>query len=148
MNKVLMFPHYLAKHIRASRTDPETLHALISLDEIISTGASFESPEDEEWAWKNGMNIVVSYFHSSNQSLLSISFTFMQNAYATTECGGIILISEGLRKSRQNYLQWFPGCPPVNFISISDDSDLLELVIPPEAPECPDISLRSSDGEF
>ncbi|KAF9044691.1 hypothetical protein BDP27DRAFT_1346740 [Rhodocollybia butyracea] len=128
MNKVLMFPHFLVKHIRASRTDPNILRALVSLDEIIFTGASFGSPEDEEWAWKNGMNIV--------------------NAYATTECGGLVLISEGLRKSRQNYLRRFPGCPLVKFVPISDDSDLLEVVIPPEAPECPDVSLRSSDGNF
>ncbi|KAF9070814.1 hypothetical protein BDP27DRAFT_1323044 [Rhodocollybia butyracea] len=128
MNKLFMFPHFLEKHIRASRTDPETLRALSSMDEIIFTGASFGSPEDEEWAWKNGMNIV--------------------NAFGTTECGGLVLVSEGLRKSRQNFLRRFPGSPLVKFVPISDDSDLMELVIPADAPECPDVSLRSSDGNF
>ncbi|KAF9077885.1 hypothetical protein BDP27DRAFT_1356646 [Rhodocollybia butyracea] len=127
LRQLVLFPHFLREHLRASRTDPETLHALSSVDVIIYTGGGFVGDEEEEWAWKNGINLV--------------------NAYGSTECGGL-LISEGLRKSRQNYLKRFPGPSFIKFIPISSDSDLLEIVIPPEAPECPDVSFRSSDGNY
>ncbi|KAF9077879.1 acetyl-CoA synthetase-like protein [Rhodocollybia butyracea] len=125
--QLFSYPHFLREHLRASRTNPETLRALSSVDVITYTGGSFGSDEDEEWAWKNGINLV--------------------NAYGTTECG-VLLISEGLRKSRQNYLKPLLGSSFVQFIPISSDSELLELVIPPEAPECPGVSFRSSDGNY
>ncbi|KAF9061228.1 hypothetical protein BDP27DRAFT_1338412 [Rhodocollybia butyracea] len=121
------YPLYLREYIRASRTDPETLRALSSVDSIIYIGGGLGSDEDEEWAWKNGINLV--------------------NSYGKTECGRLLL-SEGLRKSRQNYLKRLPGPSLIKFIPISNDSDLLELVVPPEAPECPHVSLRSSDGSY
>ncbi|KAF9061230.1 hypothetical protein BDP27DRAFT_1406784 [Rhodocollybia butyracea] len=120
-------PRLLQGHIRASRTDPETLRALSSVDVITYTGGGLGSDEDEEWAWRNGINLV--------------------NAYGLTECGEL-LRSEGLRKSRQNYLKRLPGPTLIKFIPISNDSDLLELVVPPEAPECPHVSFRSSDGNY
>ncbi|KAF9077888.1 acetyl-CoA synthetase-like protein [Rhodocollybia butyracea] len=126
-NKLFLFPHFLKKHIRASYMDPETLHALSSVDEIVYGGGSFGSDEEEEWAWKNGINLV--------------------NFFGTTECSGL-LISDGLRKSRQNYLRRLPGSCFIKFIPISSDSDLLELIVPPEAPDCPDVSFRSSDGDY
>ncbi|KAF9061227.1 hypothetical protein BDP27DRAFT_1429170 [Rhodocollybia butyracea] len=106
LRQLVLFPHFLREHLRASRTDPETLHALSSVDVIIYTGGGFVGDEEEEWAWKNGINLV--------------------NAYGSTECGPSF----------------------IKFIPISSDSDLLELVIPPEAPECPDVSFRSSDGNY
>ncbi|KAF9061236.1 acetyl-CoA synthetase-like protein [Rhodocollybia butyracea] len=123
--QLFAYPHFLREYIRASRTDPETLRALSSVDSIIYIGSGLGSDEDEEWAWRNGINLV--------------------SSYGKTECGKLLL-SEGLRKSRQNYLKRLPGPSLIKFIPISNDSDLLELVVPPEAPECPDVSLRSSDG--
>ncbi|KAF9061235.1 acetyl-CoA synthetase-like protein [Rhodocollybia butyracea] len=124
--QLFLFPHFLREHLRASRMDPETLCALSSVDVIMYTGGSFGSDE-EEWAWENDINLL--------------------NVYGTTECGEL-LRSEGLWKSRQNYLKPSPGSSFIKFIPISGDSDLLELVVPPEAPGCPDVSFRSSDGNY
>ncbi|KAF9072022.1 hypothetical protein BDP27DRAFT_1321320, partial [Rhodocollybia butyracea] len=112
---LFLFPHFLQEHLCASRMDPKTLRALSSVDVITYSGASFGSVEDEEWAWRNGINLV--------------------NAYGSTECGEL-LRSEGLQKSRQNYLRRLPGSSFIKFIPIS------------KAPECPDISFRSTDGNY
>ncbi|KIK68959.1 hypothetical protein GYMLUDRAFT_628375 [Collybiopsis luxurians FD-317 M1] len=69
--------------------------------------------------------------------------------FGSTECGGV-LFSEGTRKDRRNLLKPFDGTL-FKFMPITSSestTDLLELVVPPEAPDCSDKTLRAEDGDF
>jgi hypothetical protein len=69
---LFFYPYILRKYIRAARMDPEILRALASVDAIKHSGASFGSLADQEWAWENGLNLVVSSRSSSRSTWLLI----------------------------------------------------------------------------
>ncbi|KAF5388771.1 hypothetical protein D9757_005615 [Collybiopsis confluens] len=129
INKSYQFPYLLETHLQAARADPDVLSTLSALDEIIYAGSSLRASE-EEWAGRNGINLV--------------------NVYGCTECG-VLLVSEGTLGDYKNLLKPHPGAI-FEFVPIasdgSDGSDLVELIVPREAPECPDESLRAADGRY
>ena len=62
-----------------------------------------------------------------------------------------MLISQGTRKDPRNLLR--PRREAIlNFVSVDshelDEIGLVELVMPPEAPDCPHPSRRAADGSF
>ncbi|KAF5343318.1 hypothetical protein D9757_014159 [Collybiopsis confluens] len=129
INKVHQFPELIEKHFQVARIDPDILSTFAGLD-VLAYGGSGLRASEEVWAAQNGINIV--------------------NGFGSIECG-LLLISQGTRKDPRNLLRVFPGATLkfVPFVSHDlDESGLLELVIPPEAPECPDESRRAEDGSF
>ncbi|KIK68985.1 hypothetical protein GYMLUDRAFT_152890 [Collybiopsis luxurians FD-317 M1] len=133
IKKIFQFPYGLTKHLQVSRTDSEVLATLSALDEITYSGGPL-STLDEEWAIRNGINL--------------------KNVFANTQCG-ILLTSQGLRKNSSNLLKPYNGAllkfEPLPFgeeVDSFTSSPLLELVVPPEAIECPHKSLRSEDGNY
>ncbi|KAF5343313.1 hypothetical protein D9757_014163 [Collybiopsis confluens] len=131
INKIHQFSPFIEKHFRAARNDPDILSTFCALDEIFYDGLSLRASE-EKWAYQNGINLV--------------------NIFGSTECGGGLLISEGTRKDPRNLLRPYTGAilkfVPNDFHELAGDSDLVELIVPPEAPDCPDKSQRAEDGGF
>ncbi|KAF5343319.1 hypothetical protein D9757_014157 [Collybiopsis confluens] len=130
ITKVHQFPQVIETHFQVARADPDVLSTFAGLDVLSYGGAGLRASE-EEWAAQNGINLV--------------------NGYGSIECG-LLLISQGTRKDPRNLLRVHPGAI-VKFVpfasrDLDGDSGLLELVIPPEAPECPDKSRRAEDGSF
>ncbi|KAF5378971.1 hypothetical protein D9757_009086 [Collybiopsis confluens] len=129
INKVHQLPQFIETHFQAARADPDVLSTFAGLDVLAYGGAGLPASE-EEWAVRNGINLL--------------------NGFGTSECG-VLLISQGTRKDPRNLLRVHPGATLkfVPFVSHDlDESGLLELVIPPEAPECPDKSRRAEDSSF
>ncbi|KAF5392253.1 hypothetical protein D9757_001533 [Collybiopsis confluens] len=131
INKIYQFPLFLEKHLQAARSDPDILSTLAALDGIMYGGSSLCASE-EEWAFQNNVNLI--------------------NTYGCTESGAL-LMSNGTRKDCRNLLRLYPGATLkfIPFVSQELDdsgSGLVELVIPPDAPECPDKSRRAEDNSF
>jgi len=135
LNRLNQFGSFLANQMRASRTDPKLLSLLSNLDDIVYSGLAL-AREEEEWAYKNGMKL--------------------RNLFGSTECGGILLSIGGSGRNAA-LLQPLDGFS-YHFAPIASTSPesghhqstarLLELIIPAESPDCPDVSLRHADGDF
>jgi acyl-coenzyme A synthetase/AMP-(fatty) acid ligase len=92
--------------------------------------------EDEDWAYKNGLNL--------------------KNFFGSTECGAMLLFMGG--KGRDAPLLRPISGTSYGFLPIDADTEIesghktsaqmLELVILSSSGDCPDASLRSSDGHF
>jgi acyl-coenzyme A synthetase/AMP-(fatty) acid ligase len=89
---------------------------------------------------------------------MSFGSLVIQNIYATTECAGILMVSEGSRFSSHNALRLidYSGVK-YSFQSLRSETgqsngagfaDIKELVVLPESIDCPHPSLRSADGIF
>ncbi|KAF4951701.1 hypothetical protein FSARC_12852 [Fusarium sarcochroum] len=122
-----IFPPFLSAVLRTARQDSGLLAALKRLDVIFYGGLNLD-PVDETWARSEGLPLA--------------------NLFGSTELG-IIMVADP--KENTGYL----GFPPANkydMVPLKDDIEsseyLLELVVPPEAPDCPHPSLRSPDGKF
>ena len=138
LNRINVFPAFFATHIRNSRQDPKLLAQLVALDEIFYSGQAMPA-EDEEWAYKNGMNIV--------------------NCFGSTECGAMLLSMRGggrpgpaLRPIEGTRYGFFPVTPAEDTGKSgfeNANAKFLELVILSDSPDCPDSSLRSKvDGHY
>lgn len=140
LNRVNVFPAFFSKHIRNSRQDPKLLAHLIALDEILYSGQAMPV-EDEEWAYKNGLNLV--------------------NCFGSTECGAMMLSVRGggraspsLRPIAGTKYGFFPLPSSSDNVEKSGvcenaNSKFLELVILSDSSDCPDVSLRSKvDGHY
>ncbi|KAI1032535.1 hypothetical protein LB503_012599 [Fusarium chuoi] len=121
-----IFPVLLSVFIREARTNTVLLEQLRSLHHIFHAGQVLE-PSDQAWAHQQGLKLF--------------------DTYGSTEIG----LSMRASASSQ-YLTPFPesGC---EFIPLGGDStssdQLLELVIPADADDCPHPSLRNQkDGKF
>ncbi|KAF4943399.1 hypothetical protein FGADI_13442 [Fusarium gaditjirri] len=121
-----IFPALLSIFIREARTDTVLLEHLRSLHHIFHAGQVLE-PSDQAWAHQQGLKLI--------------------DTYGSTEIG----LSMRASASSQ-YLTPFPesGCEFVPLGGGSSSSDqLLELVIPADADDCPHSSLRNKeDGKF
>ncbi|KAH6886823.1 hypothetical protein B0T10DRAFT_490379 [Thelonectria olida] len=128
LTKLVMFPPLLSIVFRQADKDPLLLERLQKLHAVIYAGMALNAT-DERWAHDKGICPV--------------------NLYGSTETG--FAMCSGSTVETSSYLKPFPGSI-YEFIPLQDgvDSDvkLLELTIPPESPECPVDSLRSSDGKF
>ena len=58
LNCLFQFPIFLSMHMRNARSNARLLSSLQSLDKITYSGLAL-AQEDEEWAYKNGLNLVV-----------------------------------------------------------------------------------------
>ena len=58
LNRLTQFPTFLSMHMRNARINPRLLSSLQSLDKIAYGGQAL-AQEDEEWAYKNGLNLMV-----------------------------------------------------------------------------------------
>ncbi|KAG5788297.1 hypothetical protein H9Q69_012643 [Fusarium xylarioides] len=121
-----IFPALLSVFIREARTNYVLLVQIRSLHHIFHAGQVLE-PSDQVWAHQQGIKLV--------------------NTYGSTEIG----LSMRASASSQ-YLTPFPesGCEFLPLGEGSSSSDqLLELVIPADADDCPHPSLRDkTDGKF
>ncbi|KAI0936606.1 hypothetical protein AcV5_004699 [Taiwanofungus camphoratus] len=137
LNRLNQWATSVVGHLRSSRQNPKLLAMLQSLDEVMYAGLMLPL-EEEEWAHQNGIPL--------------------RNMFGNTECGAMLL-SIGGRGRDSPYLRPIEGTS-YGFFPISSTSQqsgvpyrnahaqLLELVILSESGDCPDVSLRSSDGHF
>jgi acyl-coenzyme A synthetase/AMP-(fatty) acid ligase len=121
-----IFPALLSLFIREARTNAVLLGQLQSLHHIFHAGQVLE-PSDQAWAHQQGLKLI--------------------DTYGSSEIG----LSMRASASSQ-YLTPFPesGCEFIPLGGGSSSSDqLLELVIPADADDCPHSSLRNNeDGKF
>ncbi|KAG2072765.1 acetyl-CoA synthetase-like protein [Suillus decipiens] len=135
LNRLNQFSTFLSIHLRNSRQNRKLLGYLQSLDQIIFSGLPLPR-EDEDWAYKNGLN--------------------MKNLFGSTECGAMLLSIAGKGRDA-SLLRPIPGTS-YGFLPIDADTQIesghktsaqmLELVILSSSGDCPDASLRGSDGHF
>ncbi|KAF7302104.1 Acetyl-CoA synthetase-like protein [Mycena indigotica] len=129
LNRVNVFASYLAAHVRTARHDSGVLDALRKLDEVVYTGLPL--PHEEE-AWALGQEV------------------------------GAMLVSNGGCGDGAGFLRQMDGVA-YQFLPVANGDEaagakpqtthastgrLLELVILPQSDDCPDVSLRSPDGNF
>ncbi|KAG9314458.1 hypothetical protein JVU11DRAFT_5255 [Chiua virens] len=131
LNRLNQFSTFLSSHLRNARSNPKLLEQLRSLDEIIFSGLPLNR-EDEEFAYRNGLKL--------------------KNLFGNTECGAMLLSIGGTGRDAA-LLRVLPNTSyafiPIDASSGHQSStQLLELVILAESGDCPDVSLRSSDGHF
>ncbi|KAF9761054.1 hypothetical protein IL306_003995 [Fusarium sp. DS 682] len=124
---VCMFPPFLSAIFREARKDPSLLASLQKIDNAGSGGLEFDVA-DFAWGRKNGIPMV--------------------NVLGSTELG--LPMMTDARKDDDN-LESLPGAKN-EFIPVGgkleSGEQLLELVVPPDAPNCPAPSLRAADGKF
>ncbi|KAG5787167.1 hypothetical protein H9Q69_013768 [Fusarium xylarioides] len=124
---VCMFPPTLSALFNEARKNPSLLASLKKVDNAGSGGLTLDAA-DLEWARKNGIP--------------------MFNVFGSTEMG-LALMTDA--RKNDDYLECHPTAKN-EFIPIGDTlasgEQLLELVVPPEAPNCPVPSFRSADGKF
>ena len=136
LNRMNIFPTYLAKHLRTSRQDPKLLGMLQNLDEIFYSGLML-GQEDEEWVHRHGIKL--------------------RNCFGNTECGAMLL-SDPEWKGMNAPLVPMDGTD-YGFFPTTSSSDsasghqnannrFLELVILSTSPDCPDPALRAADGHY
>jgi acyl-coenzyme A synthetase/AMP-(fatty) acid ligase len=136
LNRMIIFPTFLVKHLQNSRQDPKLLGMLQNLDEIFYSGLML-GQEDEEWVHRHG--IVV------------------RNCFGNTECGSMLLSDlnwKGMNAPLVPMEGTSYGFFPTASSSSSENghqnvnSRFLELVILSSSPDCPDPALRSADGHY
>ncbi|KAI0080254.1 acetyl-CoA synthetase-like protein [Panus rudis PR-1116 ss-1] len=133
LNRLVQFPTFLSSHLRASRQDPKLLDMLKNLDEIFYSGMLL-TQDDQEWIHRHGLKVV--------------------NCFGSTECGAMMLSDRDWKGKSA------PLCPiegtSYGFFPIDESESpnqnvnarMLELVILSDSKDCPDRSLRSSDGHY
>ncbi|KAF4978173.1 hypothetical protein FZEAL_5418 [Fusarium zealandicum] len=126
LNMLNMFPTFLSKVFSEARCDQSLLTILQQLDCISIAGLAID-PSDDSWARANGLRLI--------------------NFFGSTEVG-CMLVDHG---NAAPCLTPLPGTV-YEFRPLEDglnaDEQLLELVVPPESPDCPVKSLRGPDGKF
>ncbi|KAJ7631100.1 hypothetical protein FB45DRAFT_1003896 [Roridomyces roridus] len=135
LNRLNQFAAFLANnHLRVSRHDPKLLSLLTSLDEVLYSGMPL-AREEEEWAYRNGIKL--------------------RGLFGSTEAGAT-LISVACTEGNVALLKPLDGTA-YSFVPTSGAADdaahqstarMLEFIILPESPDCPDPSLRHADGTF
>ncbi|KAM5363911.1 hypothetical protein ACJZ2D_011763 [Fusarium nematophilum] len=128
LTRLNIFSPFLSGVLRQARQDPSLLRGLQSLDSVAFSGLPLNA-EDESWARSQGLNVA--------------------NGFASTEMG---MMMASKASPEAPYLEAWPGAR-FEMVPLKDASALeerlLELVIPPEFPECPHPSLRDpTDGKF
>lgn len=124
-----IFPALLSTFLRNAQTDPALLASLQKLDYIMYAGLELD-PTMDAWIQDKGLTMV--------------------NIFASTEAGVIMLSNSAtgkrglLKRAPKSCFDLVPLAPDAGF-----DEQLYEVVVPPEAHECPDASLLDpSDGKL
>ncbi|KIK52464.1 hypothetical protein GYMLUDRAFT_251172 [Collybiopsis luxurians FD-317 M1] len=135
LNRLWQFAAFFSAHLRVARKNPEFLSMLVNLEEITTCGMAL-SQEDEAFAYNAGINL--------------------KNIFGSTELGGSTLLSVGgSDPATRHHLRPLQGLSYA-FVPVASDSNdghqstarLLEFVVLADSGDCPDVSLRQSDGHF
>lgn len=154
LNQITQVTNHLATLLRRSRHDNKLLAVLRNIGRVTYTGMSLPTGE-EDWAYRNGVNLIVShnvYLHSS-----SLNYS-LQNIHGATEVGYLLMSGNGQDDSARllsppsidgfKYL-FLPIAPETKLESENAPSiRLLEMVVHADSRDCPDPSLRGADGHF
>ncbi|KAI0068384.1 acetyl-CoA synthetase-like protein [Artomyces pyxidatus] len=139
LNRLNQFASFLANHLRSARKNPKLLSLFQSLDEVLYSGLPLPR-EEEVWAYENAIKL--------------------RNLFGSTECGPMLLSIGGsestaalmrtIEGTSYGLLPQTPSQPSVPSESghQTTTSQMLELVILSDSGDCPDSSLRASDGHF
>lgn len=65
LNRLNQFGSFLGNHLRASRQNSSLLSMLVALDDVLYSGLPI-AREEEQWAYKHGIKIRVSFFFYSS----------------------------------------------------------------------------------
>ncbi|KAM0315632.1 hypothetical protein ACHAPQ_011536 [Fusarium lateritium] len=126
LSVVCMFPPFLSALLRQARKDSSLLESLKKAD-VVGSGGLDPDPVDEAWGRSQGLH--------------------MLNVMGSSEIG-LVMMNDSRETS--GYLEMPPGTKyeyiPVD--KLASGEQLLELVLPADAPNCPVPSLRSADGKF
>lgn len=154
LNRLHQFGSFLSSHLRIARHSPKFLAYLKSMDTVVTTGLPLPQ-EDEDFAYQNNLKLLVSLIRPHLSHLM---FTLInQNLFGSTECGAMLL-SQRSSGPEARFLSPMKGTKygffPISSSSkkengyVSANSQLLELVILADSPDCPHPSLRKPDGHF
>jgi len=135
VNRLHRTTSHLAGHIREAKRDRNLMQMLAGLDEIVQNGKSL-GREDEEWLAMNGISVF--------------------NVFGTTEVPGILVSNRNagspslLRPLEGVGARFVPLHTETRTSSAYQNANtrVLELVISPDSPCCPDRALRQSDDYF
>ncbi|KAG5648080.1 hypothetical protein DXG03_007115 [Asterophora parasitica] len=133
LNRLNQFAAFLANHLRRSRSDAKLLSTLVGLDEVLYSGLPLPRDE-EEWAYAHGVPL--------------------KNLFGSTECGAMMLSVGGhgsnaaLLRPIEGTSYAFRPIAPGQEQGHQTTARLLELVILAGSGDCPDVSLRHTDGDF
>uniref|UniRef100_A0A0W0F7W6 AMP-dependent synthetase/ligase domain-containing protein n=1 Tax=Moniliophthora roreri TaxID=221103 RepID=A0A0W0F7W6_MONRR len=120
VNRLYQFSAFLSMHFRAARQDPKLASLLTGLDEVLTCGMPLPR-EDLEWARNSGLHLM--------------------NLFGSTEVGGATLLSSRGTHYLFKPIQQSEGAH-------QSTARLFEFIVMADSPDCPDVSLRSSDGTF
>ncbi|KAF4452065.1 hypothetical protein F53441_4996 [Fusarium austroafricanum] len=127
LSNVTTFPPMLSALFREARKNPSLLASLKKID---GTGSGGLDPVLEDYAWARSHGIP------------------MLNVFGSTELG-LPMMTDA--RDNSDYLKPLPGTKyeyvPIG-ATLESGEQLLELVVPPDSPNCPVPSLRSADGKF
>ncbi|KAJ3989999.1 hypothetical protein F5890DRAFT_1569987 [Lentinula detonsa] len=134
LNRLWQFATFFSMHLKAARKDSDLLSLLVNLEEVTTTGMAL-SQEDEAFAYQSGIKL--------------------KNIFGSTECGGTTFVSVGgSDPTIRHHLRPLQGLSYA-FVPITSTADehqstarLLEFVVLSDSGDCPDVSLRQSDGHF
>ncbi|KAJ3891354.1 hypothetical protein GG344DRAFT_76959 [Lentinula edodes] len=134
LNRLWQFATFFSIHLKAARKDPKLLSLLVSLEEVTTCGMAL-SQEDEAFAYQSGIKL--------------------KNIFGSTECGGTTLVSIGGNDpTTRHHLRPLQGLSYA-FVPIASTAEehqstarLFEFVVLSDSGDCPDVSLRQSDGHF
>ena len=152
LNRLNQFGGSLMTQFKNAREDPKFLSMLKNLDDVLYSGMPI-SYEDEQWALKNGIRLRVCLPEIFSYLRL-VDFFFFQNLFGSTEIGGMLLSGEN--EKNKALLRPLPNTS-YHFVPIESEEQegvhtstaiLYELVILADSPDCPDTSLRHTDGHF
>ena len=164
VNKLHATAAQISVHIGDFRHDPNILHTIKGLDEIAHHTPL--SREDEEWLIQNRITFSVSALPCLPPTF-GLFFTMLlslQCTYGTTEVPMILTSAGDSRTPSSSFMRPIDS-RSVAFVSLSPsgtssstlpssvyknvNTNVLELVIPANSPDCPHPSLRQpEDGHF
>lgn len=130
LNRLNQFAAFLAVRVRQARQDPKILSLLTSLDEVLYSGMALPR-EEEEFAYRNNIRL--------------------RNLFGSTECGATLLSVDGsslLRPLNGTSYAFMPIESTQPETGHRSTARMLELIVLSDSPDCPDQSLRASDGHF
>ncbi|GKU13641.1 unnamed protein product, partial [Fusarium langsethiae] len=127
LSSLVLFPPFLSTLLREARKNTSLLASLKKADFIGYCGLE-PDPTDMAWVRSQGLHVL--------------------NAFGSTEVGMMMISSA---KDNTDELEMVPGTKceliPIGE-KLESGEELLELVVPPEAPNCPVPNLRDADGKF
>lgn len=173
LNTLALYATFLSELIHDAQKDPKVYEALKGMRQIAHTGVAINK-DDEDWAYANGLNIIVSahslltghairqliyFFDSARMGQLRLVgifyFTILHRKSPHTPRIAQLLRSRYGNDAADRALRPIPGVS-VTFLPQSGDNtsvgvhegELYEAVVPPGTDDCPPPSLCEADGYY